>query len=180
MEPLTALERQLLSSSLTTKTDQELAEMMERPVEEIIAIINEMTGGQAHERQEDVLRYKAELLQKTNKTKVDRRQSGVMGSKKAEEKKRQELLHRRDLERRKLINDQDNARRAQNASRSYNQVRKTKEVDYSQMRHVRVNKNTWICVPKDLSDQQAIDHYMANREQRPESAKDIESRIHNQ
>lgn len=175
--PFSSMELQLIRSSLSTRTDEDLAELLERPIEDVRIAIDQITGGMSKERNLDAIRYQEEKAIEAQKKKPGK--VNKLPTKKEKENRHQELIRQRDDKNRRRINDMESARKKEQAGRSMNRVRQTKKIDYTQMKHVRVSRNTWICVPKSTSDKDAIELYNQGRDNRSQSVKDIESKLHN-
>ena len=62
--PFSIQELQLVRGSLSSKTDEEIAQILERPIEDIIEVIDGITHGQATERQLEVVRSREEATRK--------------------------------------------------------------------------------------------------------------------
>ena len=75
MQPLSKLEEQLIRSSLATKTDAEIAEILERPVQDIHDAINKITDGGASARNERVIEVKQIMEQEAQNKKASKKKS---------------------------------------------------------------------------------------------------------
>jgi hypothetical protein len=166
--PFSNIEAQLVRSSLTTKTDIELAELLERTVEEVHQFINELTGGGAQDRVSriDEARSAVSRIQE-QKAAADRRKRETRTKRQeTNERRRKEMEGISISEQRQRnhaeITAQQQRKRTQEwvAKRSY----KTRTIDWAVMKTVQVAKGTYVVVPKDMSEKEAIDTYYKNRD----------------
>jgi hypothetical protein len=151
-EEFSKIEIQLIRSSLATKTDLEIAELLEKPVEDVQALINELTGGAAEDRARDVEIFKTE-------------QAKAKEKKKKPKPKKPNKIESRLLTSTKETNEWQRKQRKeilsnQRSHRSY----KSRDIDYSKMKTVRVAKGTYLWVDKTMSDEAAIQQYLFNLE----------------
>ncbi len=153
--PFESLEIQLVKSSLASRSDEELAGILERPVEEITALINELTGGQAEARTADISKMIDEKQQAINVKKTQVKKIRHVDEEKQKEKARSAERFKEKTSRIKIEEQRKRERDLQFQRRSF----KTREVDQSQMKHVRVNRTTYVQVPKDIPDEVAIANY---------------------
>lgn len=171
-----SLEIQLIRSSLTTKSDEEIAELLERPVEEVHEKINELTSGGAAERSLQVVELKQKVEQEKQKKKKKKgRPVTVKKERIVIEKKYEE----REIKTKKKVQFDERQRRAELENRQTHRKYKTRAIDYGEMKSVRVNKSTWIWVPKEMDEQKAIEHYHSQRDKRPEYLRIAELRMSN-
>lgn len=164
----TSLEIQLIRSSLSTKTDDEIAELLEKPVEEVINKINEITGNGAHERNIRILEVRA-ILKKQQEEK-----NNLRLKKEADRLKRQQAARERhsmkkdreekEFSKRTTFEAQMSEHHRRRATREASQTYKTREVDWSIMKSVRVSRNTLVVVPKEMTEEEAIEQYYKNRD----------------
>lgn len=158
---------QLIRASLATKTDTEIAELLEISVEDVREIINDITGGGAQARAQRIDDVR-EVITKNAKAKEEARVQKLH----RQSKKRRELTEMQSIEKERESNDQ--RRRSEVAKQSAAQKQKTKEweakrsyktrvIDYSVLKSVRVNRSTLIYVDKSIPDKQAIEQYYQNR-----------------
>lgn len=149
---LSALETQLIRSSLLTKTDEEIALILYRPVEEVSAKIIELYGGAREERLQIVQANKMAQIAKFRKPAAAKKVKNQDSELDRKIKKR--AADQIAMERRRL---------AENKKREEKRTCKTKAVDWSTMRSVKVNNKIWIIIPKDANAREEIAKYEANR-----------------
>ncbi len=155
MTPFTSLEIQLIRSSLATKTDDEIAELLERPAEEVSAAVNEI-GIDAGQRLADLQLYKDSQVKKAKPKNV---------AVKKVVKEEPQLIVKKELRKReqtRILNKQEQQR----TERRKNEERRryaTRAVDYSKMKTVKVGKGIWVYVPVDVTDDMAKRKFEANR-----------------
>jgi hypothetical protein len=145
--PLSAVELQLVKSSLTTKTDDEIAELLDRPVHEVVEIINTVTDGKADERTRDVLLYKKELENK-NRKKI---------SKSAADKKEREYQRSKKLERERERAEAERQWHAQRESfrkRESRSVFKTRKLDLENCISVKLDDKTYALVERQKTEKE--------------------------
>jgi len=147
------LEIQLVRSSLATKTDQEIADLVETSVANVRELINEITGGNSDERYRDVEKYQEECRQEKKKKKpvtvkvpTDKQQ--------LVDKTKARLKERKDAE------NKWEKQRAINKGREHRRTYKTLEIDMTKMISVRMDKRTCVLVERQ-STQQATDALIA-------------------
>lgn len=168
LKEFSALETQMIRSSLATKTDDEIAELLERTVGEVRAKIDEITGGGSLARNERVVEVK-EILRKQQVEKVNTRRNKEAAKEKrriqAEQRNREKALTDRkdklEAERKEAINHQVRKNRQDWERR---QTVKTRVIDWSQMKTVKISKGTYVQVPRDVPDAEAIAKYHHNLE----------------
>ena len=153
----TFLEKQLIRSSLATKTDGEIAALLERPIEEIEEVINEITGGKAAERSEKIaferkVQYEAARLKTdaAEKAKQDKEAARLKREKLAEErrnKKLQEQLKKeqRNKEKQARLNMEEKMVAARNA-RDRRDRFKTRDLQLDKLISVRIDHKTIVLV----------------------------------
>lgn len=151
---LTSLEIQLIRSSLATKTNEEIAEILELPVEKVIAVIDELTNGEAEARLIDVQNYKNE--QELKKKKVGRPRSKMV------EKGNDDDDIKR-IKRPAKIYEMEQERKKQKDAWEARQKLQTRVIDWGNMKSVRVDSKTVIFINKDDDPKEAIALYEANR-----------------
>ncbi|HTD95132.1 MAG TPA: hypothetical protein VK644_15005 [Chitinophagaceae bacterium] len=191
LSPFSPLELQFLRSSLSTRTDEELADLMERPLQDITDIINELTAGEADSRTADVRsareekeKRRLEKLQALAKERADRKEERLQHKREQRPPKaakvkaakpikpKKEKVNRdpgglkarqaeRDRERQKSRNLDERRQAEKRQSESRGKLR-TRVVDYSQMRSVKVDNGTYIYVKKGEDPAAAIQLYKAN------------------
>lgn len=160
MTDFTSLEIQLIRSSLHTKTDDELSELLERPVNDIIYKINEITDGGAEQRMITVLAAK-DIIRKEKEIK---KKKSVRKEFLAHQKQKEETREEKGKRKRALSEAQEVLRRKELAARNSNRVFETRVIDLSKMKSVRVNRTTHVWVPIQMSDMDAIKKYNENLE----------------
>lgn len=170
--PFSTQELQLVRGSLSSKTDEEIAQILERPIEEIVEAINDITHGQATERQLEVVRRREEGARKPTRVRPKkvappkkRDASSVIAQRNAERAaERKKLAQRaaaREKEKRKAANIEE-AKRVRKNRELQSRAYKTVKRDWSQYRSVRVDKHTHIMVHIDEDPEQAIQRYKDN------------------
>jgi hypothetical protein len=131
----TTLELALIKSSIGTRTDQEIAEILERTVPEVQSFINDVTGTTVSDRDQDVLLYKKEVEdRKKHSTKAlqkARKERAEMGSVRKQREKREQ-------EAQASWQNQRLAARAREDRSKY----ATRQIDLSTMHSVRVDEKT--------------------------------------
>lgn len=141
--PFSPLEIQLVRSSLATKTDQEIADLVERTIEEVQLLINEITNGNGEERSRDVAKYQEERKQekkkKSTKVKVPSQKIQMAEKAKARLKERQDAEN--NWEKQRAIT------RGREDRRTY----KTREIDMTKMISVRMDKRTCVLVERQAT-----------------------------
>jgi hypothetical protein len=75
MDEFTPLEIQLIKCSLTVRTDEEIAELLERPVQDIRKLINDLTGMAGQRQQEIQERRLVQLQAKSVKRNIQRKKA---------------------------------------------------------------------------------------------------------
>lgn len=151
MIPFDFLEDQFIRSSMSTKTDDEIALLLERSVEEIVQRMNELTNGAAAERNRDVELQREEDA-KARKSKTARKD--FQKQSKEREEKRQE-------EHRKLKNVEE-ANRVRRQRQEQKRSCKTVQRDWSDYRPVRVNHKTLVYIKNGEDPKKAIELYKLN------------------
>lgn len=144
--PFSPLEIQLIRSSLSTKTDQEIADLVECSVEDLRQLINEITGGGADERTIDVIKYQEECRQEKKKKKV----------KKKVQSHKQQLVDKSKtrLKERKDAENKWEKQRAINKGREDRRTYKTREIDMTKMISVRMDKRTCVLVERQATQKE--------------------------
>lgn len=139
------LEIQFVRASLSTKTTKEITLLLERSIEDVTELINDITDGKAEERESDVKIY---ILEKEKeKVKKEGRKEGRKVSLVAKVEKK--LQKERDSirgERLKKKHESEQARHVQRkkfqesgAARKY----KTRVIDYSKLMTIKLDEKTW-------------------------------------
>lgn len=161
-------ELQVIRASLAKRTNEEIAEVLERPVADVIEAINDITGGQADERNSDILQQREEAASAA----VARKQRRSIPTKTNPEFQKEQLrkLERQQLKQRAAAVEDQKYKRAQERevlrlkrrkeldARSY----KTKKRDWSQLKSLRIDANTTILIPMDADPEQERRKYHAN------------------
>jgi len=163
-----SLEIQLIRSSLASRTDDEIAQLLEKPVEDVVAKINEITGGGAAERNNRILYVKA-ILQNQQQQKIEerkRKEAGRLKRQKASQERASIKKQRQNREQaqRDTIEFQMHQHHKKRRERESRQTYQTKEVDWTKMKSVRVSRSTLVLVPKEMTEEEAIEQYYKNRE----------------
>jgi hypothetical protein len=133
----TPFEIMLIKSSLTTKTDSELATILERTVEEVNAYIQELTGGQAEARNADVLKAQLEMSEARKQSR--RLIASVI-------KEEQEAAKERRLrEKRERLNKNEQLR-IESLKRQESKRFQTKVLNMNELQSVRIDHKTVVLV----------------------------------
>lgn len=159
--PFSNIEAQLVRSSLATKTDQELAELLERPEQEVIEFIDQITGGGAAARGiriTDAREAVKRMEEERRKLKVKRKPGSGRKPKQIPESEIREQVRRHHA------NTTAEHQKKKTREREARQRFKTKVIDWTKMKTVLVAKVTYVVVPKEVSQSQAIQQYNQNRE----------------
>jgi hypothetical protein len=184
--PFTNLETMLIRAKMDTHSDSELAEILERPAEEIHEYIDMITGGEANARSNQVQELKdrrhSENLElkrgRGSSTSEEARNKRLKSIKETvdrnNERAREKELDRKQRTIQAEIRKRNEERKRSNDMMNSRRTYKTKTVDYSQMRSVKVGKGTYIFIPKDADIKQAVESYEQNyRQGKPEWQKKI-------
>jgi hypothetical protein len=144
MTPFSSIEVQLIKASLLSRSDGEIAVLLERPIEEIHSEINRITGGQAEARSVQVQAEREEirLKQMTRQSARDKQLRDREQSRKLkEDRKRKEEKERSDRSQ-QLKYEHERKKKRESEVRKY----VTREVDLSTMQSVRVDRKTIVFV----------------------------------
>lgn len=152
------LEIQLIRSSLATKSDDEIAEVLERHVDDVREKINELTDGGADQRSKFIAEFKVQ--QKQEKLASKKKAGRPVNDRKVIEEDYDKKISKKAS----TIEFKQAQRRKELEAREINRKYKTKQVDYSTMKSVRVNRNTHVWVPKEMPESEAIKQYQKNIE----------------
>lgn len=161
-------ELQLIRGSLSRRTNEEIAEILERSVEDVIEAINDITGGQATERQLAIDEQRRSQI-KPARTRSPRPSVPKPVNPRIEEEKRRKLERKqlaeraaeKEREKRKLAAQRE-ADRQKRLKQIADKAFKTKIRDWSKYRSVRADKNTMIMVPIGEDPKEAVRRYKAN------------------
>lgn len=164
----TSLEIQLIRSSLAIRTDDEISELLERPSEDVVNKINEITGGGAYERNIRILEVR-DILKKQQEEKTNLRVKKESDRLKRQQAAIERHSIKRDHEEKEFAKrNSAEAKMAEHhrrrAVREASQAYKTREVDWSIMKSIRVSRNTLVVVPKEMTEEEAIEQYYKNRD----------------
>jgi hypothetical protein len=148
-EPLTFLENQLIRASLTTKTDTEISELIERTPEEVVELIKELIGPDEDNRSMIIEQHRrdAEQKKKVPIKKTEKKMEKVLPS---PSRKKSYSANIETLRKERRRNDD---------RRKY----ATRQTDYSKMKRVKIDSRTTIMVAISVPDKTAIALYHANR-----------------
>jgi len=135
-----SLDIHLVRSSLSTKTDQELAELTDHSVEEVQMLINEITSGSSEERSRVVAKYQEELKREKKKKKV--KQKVPSQKEQFNDKSKARLKERQHAE------SQWEKQRAITRTREDRRTYKTREIDMTKLISVRMDKRTCILIER--------------------------------
>lgn len=150
------LEIQLVRSSLSTKTNEEIAELLERSMEDVIELINDITGGKAEERTQDVAVFieekQREVLRKKQEKKKKIPPAG-RNIRRPQDKPKVNTRTKERLEAEKGWMIQREAHRKREDVRKY----KTREIDFTKTISVKLDDKTYAQVEpqetKEKTDQ---------------------------
>ena len=131
----TFIETQTIRSSLTTKSDGEIAALLDKPIEEIVMIIDRITGGQAAIRSEQIQKLKEDQLKKDHDK----------NARKQLLKEREQKIQKRSQERSKLQTHMEKRRNELDRLHSRKKF-KTKEVVLSELVSVKIDHKTTVFV----------------------------------
>src|SRR5687768_3094122 len=98
-EPFSTIEIQLIKVSMCCKTDDEIAELLERSVQDVHEIINKLTGGSADERTREVESLNQEKVsawEKQRQERIAKLQQASRDRKEAQEERK--LLEKKNRE----------------------------------------------------------------------------------
>lgn len=154
------IEIQMIRASLATKTNEELAELLERPLKEVIECIDQITGGGAEAREERIIDARkaiARMEEERRKSKVKRE---YRSKNKPREKTDGEIMEQAARDNANLIAENQ---RMQTRLRESRRTLKTRTIDYSKMKSVLVAKGTYVWVEKSIPSEEAIRKYNENR-----------------
>lgn len=141
MSQLSSLEIQVVRASLSTRTDEEIAEILDRPVELVRSVINDMTG-MAGQRQQEVKEKKSKEIQAAavNRSVV---------RKKAEEGIKPLPVQGKNAARKKpdqQIRNQEHVMKLRRREREESSRFTTRDIDYSQMKSIKIDDKTTVFV----------------------------------
>jgi hypothetical protein len=150
---LSYLDKIIIKRNLTSLTDDELADLITKPVEMVRTFINIITGdGTIKQSRSQKLEAKEIRRKKKN---VERQQRFRNKAKKEKpvtlKTKRQETI--------KLIADQNRQRIERNALRNQ-PLFKTRQVDFSQLQTVRIDRKTVIFIKPGQDPELAKSNYL--------------------
>lgn len=188
--PFTNLEIQLIRSKLDTHSDGELAAILERSIEEINEFIDMMTVGGAAARSglvQELKEAKYKELVELGKRRAKRPQGRAAVTSVEREKRireRKEMLKLREeneikkYQERTSMAKREVERRKEVSMRTLARSFKTRKVDYSEMKSVKVAKGTYVFVPKAMSSAEAVASYIKhNVQNKPEWIKKVQEGI---
>jgi hypothetical protein len=134
-----SIEVRLIRSLISCRSDEDIAMILEKPVQDVAAKIHELTGG--------VGPYQAKLNKKKNKVEKKKREHKkevvVRQQKRSEGKAKKEFESNKSKEIRKLIARQNAERQARNRERD-KPLFKMNKVDYTKLIAVRIDYKTVI------------------------------------
>lgn len=170
---LSNLEIQLIRSSMATKTNEEIAELIERPVGEVVEFIDQITGGGASARTQRIIDAKSAIA----RMEEEKRKGKAKFKERVQRKKVEndyEILERHKRDSATAIADHQKMLTRLRESR---QTFKTRVTDYSKMKTVKVCKGTYVWVPLEADPAEVIRKYNQNRENQRDAAleKDIKN-----
>lgn len=131
----TSLEKQLVRASLQTKSDGEIAALIEKPIEDVIVLIDMITGGQAAARSEKIQAIKEEEYKAAQQKNA-----------------RKELLQERKARTEKRMNEQKKLanhleKRKKEVEQLHSQRKyKTREVNMDELVSVKIDHKTYVFV----------------------------------
>jgi hypothetical protein len=131
----TSLETQLVRASLQNKSDGEIAALIEKPIEWITELIDQLTGGAAAARSDQIRKQREEQHA------IDKKKN----ARKEFLEERRKRTERKILESKKLSNHLEK-RKQQVAALQSNRKFATREVNMSQLISVRIDRKTHVFV----------------------------------
>ena len=137
MIPFSKIEKQLVKAALDTKTDEQLAFILERPVEEVTEYINSITDGQAAERNKAVLVRQKEIVHLSKEKKKVIREILKEEATSKRNRKKQEEIKRRNREEALAVARQ---------RRKEEGVVKSRNINFSELQSVRLDAKTHVLV----------------------------------
>jgi FtsZ-binding cell division protein ZapB len=149
MAEFTEMEQSIIKNSMLRKSHKSIAELLDVDVADIAQFIKSITEG----TETITLQMEIDSKKKPKKQKAAPKQRQPSKAKIEAEKLKKErmaVIHKRNAI------DKD---RLDNRARSRQPAFKTKQVDYSQLRTVRVNSKTTIYAKPGETDKQVIDRY---------------------
>lgn len=153
-EPLTFLEHQLIRASLTSKTDSEISELIERSTDEVIEFIKQLMGPDATNR--------SMLIEQHRRDSEENKKRPFKNSK----KKKETSFEQQDLpaaSRKRSYNADIETVRKEKRRNDDRKKYATRQIDWSQMKRVKIDSRTTIMVARSTPDTVAIAQYHANR-----------------
>lgn len=159
--PFSNIEAQLVRSSLATKTDSELAELLERPEQEVREFIDQITGGGAEARSIRIQDARDAVTRMEAERRKSKKARKPGSGRKPKQSPESEI---REQARRHHANTTAEIQRKRTLEREARHRFKTRVIDWTKMKTVLVAKGTYVLVPKEVSQKKAIDQYYKNRE----------------
>lgn len=185
-DQLTTLDIQFIKASLSTRTDQEIADVLEVPAETVRSAIRDITNGDANNRSAQIEQARAERQLATEQVKAARlRQRQEEARIRQEQKQRaraeknaerlasqkrtktdlaaKEKAERRKRENQAVIN-RNEAHRVQSRRREEQRRYPTRVIDWSRHRSYRIDEKTTIFLPVDMNDRQREKYILQYKE----------------
>lgn len=185
-DQLTTLDIQFIKASLSTRTDQEIAVVLELPVESVRTVINDLTEGRAQQRDADIEKARMEkelATEKIKKTRLAQMQEQARIRREQKERDRaeknaerlasqkrtktdlaaKEKAERRKREKQAVIN-RNEAHRVQSRRREEQRRYPTRVIDWSRHRSYRIDEKTTIFLPVDMNDRQREKYILQYKE----------------
>lgn len=162
----TSFEIRLLTSMVSKYSDEDIAGMLEKPVQDVTAKIQELTGGANPYKEKATIA----VMEKLNRLPREKKKTGPKklpkktGPKKSAKRQQEEEAKRRRIETRKLAAQRVAERQA--VKRQKEVLFKTKTVDYSQLQTVRIDHRTVIYARPGEDPETARKRYLQNRPKR--------------
>lgn len=144
-QDFSALDLQFISASLSSRTDEEIAEILDKPVELIRAKINDMTGMAGQRQQEMVEKKRLQEAAMSVKRRSKEKQAEER-QQKLEKKEKREKTNKREHAQRNREHRAQLDRQQSRMTRRY----ATRQIDFSSLRSLRIdNKTTVFLEPGD-------------------------------
>lgn len=152
MAEFTEMEQSIIKNSMLRKSHKSIAELLDADVADVAQFIKSLTEG----TETITLHMTIDSKKKPKKPKAapnKRQPSKAKIEAEKLKKERMDVIHKRNAM------DKD---RLDNRARSRQPAFKTKQVDYSKMRIVKVNNKTQVYAKPGQSDKEVIDMYYQN------------------
>jgi hypothetical protein len=168
-DEFTALDLHLISACLTGSTDEEIAAILQKPLHLVVAKINEITG-MAEQRQADLKSHRLAVLQAESIKRNNRRKQVEVdeGRREMDEKR-----VKREKQEQAAIN-RDHAAQLGRQKRLEVRRYKTREIDYSQLRSLRIDSKTTVFLEPGDDEYEVRERYKEIRKKQTNGTHDVE------